>query len=208
MPPTVPPAAMIEHRRAVEAGEEFYVDPDTGYLVMTAPTLRRGAASAAGAVAGTAPTRSRNNDGRDAQTPSSPVAGYPSAPTWWSSTTFPGRVGEERLAVCTDGDGIPDLDAPPAEFPDHLVEVGYLNCEVLTEVGRHRSFDEMDLLGPEVDPGTGACDAEIRTVVSHFSPEHPGVERQRLLHIAHIDRDVVHRSGSMCTSLRTASERL
>ena len=48
MPPTVPPAAMIEHRRAVEAGEEFYVDPDTGYLVMTAPTLK-GAASAAGA---------------------------------------------------------------------------------------------------------------------------------------------------------------
>jgi hypothetical protein len=32
---------MVEHRRAVEAGEEFYVDPDTGYLVMTAPALRR-----------------------------------------------------------------------------------------------------------------------------------------------------------------------
>jgi uncharacterized protein DUF5522 len=38
--PTIPPAAMIEHRRAVEAGEAFYVDPDTGYLVLTAIALR------------------------------------------------------------------------------------------------------------------------------------------------------------------------
>jgi hypothetical protein len=31
---------MIEHERAVEAGETFYVDPETGYLVMTAPALK------------------------------------------------------------------------------------------------------------------------------------------------------------------------
>jgi Family of unknown function (DUF5522) len=30
---------MIEHRRAVEAGETFYLDPDTGFLVMTAAAL-------------------------------------------------------------------------------------------------------------------------------------------------------------------------
>lgn len=36
----IPPAAMIEHRRAVEAGEAFYVDPETGYLVLTEVALR------------------------------------------------------------------------------------------------------------------------------------------------------------------------
>jgi Family of unknown function (DUF5522) len=37
--PSIPPAAWNKHRRAVEAGEDFYVDPDTGYLVMTAAAL-------------------------------------------------------------------------------------------------------------------------------------------------------------------------
>ena len=99
-----------------------------------------------------------------------------------------------RAAAILDGlitsDRIADLDAPATQLPDHLVEVGHLNCEVLTEVGRHRSFDKVDLLGPEVDPGTS--DAEIGTVISHFAPEHAGVERQRLVHIAHVDGNVVH----------------
>jgi hypothetical protein len=35
----IPPAAMIEHRRAVEAGDVTYLDPDTGYQVLTGPAL-------------------------------------------------------------------------------------------------------------------------------------------------------------------------
>jgi hypothetical protein len=35
----IPAAAMIEHRRAVEVGEATYLDPETGYQVMTAPAL-------------------------------------------------------------------------------------------------------------------------------------------------------------------------
>ena len=35
----IPPAALIAHQRAVEAGEAAYIDPDTGYLVFTAVGL-------------------------------------------------------------------------------------------------------------------------------------------------------------------------
>jgi Family of unknown function (DUF5522) len=35
----VAPAAMIEHQRAVELGEDTYLDPETGYVVLTAPAL-------------------------------------------------------------------------------------------------------------------------------------------------------------------------
>jgi hypothetical protein len=42
--PAVPAAALAAHRRAVEAGSPTYSDPETGYLVLTAPALaERGA---------------------------------------------------------------------------------------------------------------------------------------------------------------------
>jgi hypothetical protein len=36
----VPAAARAAHDHAVAAGAPSYVDPETGYLVLTAPTLR------------------------------------------------------------------------------------------------------------------------------------------------------------------------
>jgi hypothetical protein len=37
--PSIPAAAQASHDLAVREGESTYVDPDTGYLVMTAATL-------------------------------------------------------------------------------------------------------------------------------------------------------------------------
>ena len=65
---------------------------------------------------------------------------------------IPGRVVDECLAVASDDDGVADLEALGAQLLHHRIEIKDLDGEVLTDVGRHRSFDEMDLLGAEVDP--------------------------------------------------------
>ena len=99
------------------------------------------------------------------------------------------RVVDERLAVCADGAWVPDRDALRAELLHHDVEVRDLNCEVLTDVRRYGSFEEMDLLVSEIDPRAG--DPQVWAVVPQRSAEQVGVEARCLIDITDVDGDVV-----------------
>ena len=99
------------------------------------------------------------------------------------------RVVQKRLAAGPDGDWVGQLDPPRSQLVHDGVEIGDADGEVLAEVGGNASFDEVDLLGAEVDPGP--TEPEVRPVVSESAPEQAGVERHAFGGVGHVERDVV-----------------
>ena len=87
----------------------------------------------------------------------------------------PGRIGQKSLEVRGDGTRVGDLEASIPQLRDGGADVGYLHREVLAEVGRRRSFDEVELLTAEVDPS--AAEPEIGSIGAEGAAEDVGVER-------------------------------
>ena len=145
------------------------------------------------AAAGTAPTRSENSGAQAVRTPSDIAPWLHERTDFVELDDVSRGVGDEGLAVGPYGDGIPDGDAVRAQLHHHLVEVGDLNREVLTDIRRQRGLEEMDLLGPEVDPS--ACDTEVGTVVAQPPPEYVGIEGDRLVDVTDIHGNVVDGKG-------------
>ncbi len=73
--------------------------------------------------------------------------------------------------------GAPMSSPVARELRDQCAEVADLDCEVLPQIGRHSRHDEVHLLGAEVDPGP--IEREVRSVVTHGSPEYSCVEGNR-----------------------------
>jgi len=111
----------------------------------------------------------------------------------------PGRVAEERLARCSDGHGIGDVDALRTQLGDRRVEVADPDREVLAEVVGNGLVDEVHLLRTDVEPG--ASEGEGRPVVAHLEAEDIPVEGDSLAYVANIDRNMMEperlHSGSM-----------
>jgi hypothetical protein len=75
------------------------------------------------------------------------------------------------------------------ELRDHVVKVVHLQREVLAHCRGWFALDEMDLLVPGVEPGTG--EPEVRTVFSAYQPQMMNVEARCLIDVADVDRDVM-----------------
>jgi uncharacterized damage-inducible protein DinB len=76
------------------------------------------------------------------------------------------------------------------ELRDHVVKVVHLQREVLADCRGWFALDEMDLLVPGVEPGTG--EPEVRTVFSAYQPQLLDVEVCCLIDVADVDRDVMY----------------
>ena len=76
-----------------------------------------------------------------------------------------------------------------AQLVDHPVEVVHEDREVLAEVGRNASLDEVQLRRPEVDPG--ATDAEVGPVPADRAPEDIGVEGHALGRVGDVEGHMV-----------------
>lgn len=101
-----------------------------------------------------------------------------------------GRVGKERLPAGPDRERIRDLEAGFAELGNRGVDVVDLHGEMLTDVRRRPALDEVQLLAARIQPS--AREPEVGAVVALHEPESLGIERERLVDVAHVDRHVVH----------------
>jgi hypothetical protein len=98
-------------------------------------------------------------------------------------------IGDEGLTVLTDREGIPDHEALRTQLLHHSIEIGDLHCEVLADIRQSGRFDQMDLLGADVDPCPG--NTEVRPVAPEGSPQHAGVEGDGLVDVRDVESDVV-----------------
>jgi uncharacterized damage-inducible protein DinB len=76
-----------------------------------------------------------------------------------------------------------------AQFRDGVVKVVHLEREVLADCRRWFGLDEVDLLVPGVEPGSG--EPEVRPVFSAYQPQMINVEARCLIDVADVDRDVM-----------------
>jgi hypothetical protein len=97
-----------------------------------------------------------------------------------------GRVIDERLTIGSNADRVPHVKSLGAQLIYDGVEIGNLDREVLAHVRRDRSFNQMDLLSAQVDPGTGK--PEVRPVAAERAPQYVGIERHVVVHVRHVDR--------------------
>jgi hypothetical protein len=101
---------------------------------------------------------------------------------------------QERLASGANGDRIGHLDALGPKIRDRLIDVLDAHREVLSQVRRRRTTDEVHLLTAGVEPRTG--EAEVGAVGALHQPEDVDVEGQRGLDIVDVDRHVVDCRGA------------
>jgi hypothetical protein len=98
-------------------------------------------------------------------------------------------VGDKRLDTCPGGHWVGHLQALLSQLCDNGREVGERKGEMLALVPWRLRLDEVDLLAPSVEPGP--TKRESRPVRTDFEPERANIERQRGVHVVHVDRYVM-----------------
>ncbi len=121
------------------------------------------------------------------------------ATTSCSSMTLPSGSSMKVCRSEPTTTGAATSSPAAAQLRDHCAEVVHQDGEVLSQIGRWRGGDEVNLLGAEVDPGP--VEREVRTVVTHGSPEYLCIEGNRPSDLRDVDRDVMDADGLHARSL-------
>jgi hypothetical protein len=99
------------------------------------------------------------------------------------------RIRHEGLELTVDLERVADLDSLGSQLGDDRGEADNAQSEVLAEIHRRWRLEEMDLVRPDVDPGS--WHAEVWAILSYHSPEHLGVERHCEVHLRHVHGDMM-----------------
>jgi hypothetical protein len=98
-------------------------------------------------------------------------------------------IGDKRLDTCPGGHRVGHLQALLSQLGHNGREVGESQGEMLALVPRRLRLYEVDLLATSVEPGSS--ERESRPVRTNFEPEDANIERQRGVHVVHVDRYVM-----------------
>jgi hypothetical protein len=104
-----------------------------------------------------------------------------------------GRVADEGLTAGADWRRVGRPVATRPQLSDDGIEIIDAHGEVLAEVGRSRSLEEMNLLVADVEPSTSK--AKVGPIIPPDQAQSAFVERQGFIEVVHVDGNMVDSEG-------------